>query len=187
MSIVVPIHKDSTSDKRIPMNYRGISLLSCVLKLYSAIINKCLSLSLENNEILPEEQNGFRKSRSCEDNIFTLNSIIKNNKDTFTTFIDLKKALDSVDRDLLLYKLLMLNIDGKIYNAIKSTYASTSACIRINGKLTSWFNCRSGVRQGCTLSLTLCSVFINDLVCEINSLNVGVQVGGSQVSMFAVC
>ena len=52
------------------------------------------------SNILAEEQNGFRKSRSCEDHIFSLKSIISNNKQTLATFIDLKKAFDFVDRDV---------------------------------------------------------------------------------------
>ena len=92
-SIIFPIHKDSTTDKRLPMNYRGISLLSCISKLYSNLINRRLSKYLEDNDILAEEQNGFRRARSCEDHIFTPNSIIRNNKLTFATFIDLKKGL----------------------------------------------------------------------------------------------
>lgn len=52
--------------------------------------------------MIAEEQNGFRKSRSCEDNIFTLNSAIKNKQNVFTAFLDVRKAFDFIDRDLLL-------------------------------------------------------------------------------------
>ena len=75
------------------MNYRGVSLLSCISKLYSAFINKRLVTYLENNDILADEQNGFRKGRSCEDHVFTLNSLIQNNKNLYVAFIDLKSAL----------------------------------------------------------------------------------------------
>ena len=112
-AIIYPILKDPSSDRRIPMNYRGISLLSCISKLYSALINNRLNKYLEENELLSNEQNGFRSSRSCEDHVFTLNSIIGNNPTVFATFIDLKKAFDFIDRDMLLYKLLLNNIDGK--------------------------------------------------------------------------
>ena len=81
--------------------------------------------------IVAEEQNGFRKGRSCEDHILTLTSIIKNrlniSKDTFACFIDMKKAFDWVDRDLLFFKLLNYNITGKIYWAIKSVYTNTQS------------------------------------------------------------
>jgi hypothetical protein len=46
------------------MNYRGVSLLSCISKLYRTFIDKRLVTYLENNDILADEQNGFRKRRS---------------------------------------------------------------------------------------------------------------------------
>ena len=104
---------------------------------YSALTNNRLTKYLEENELLSDEQNGFRSGRSCEDHVFTLNSIIMNNPTVFATFIDLKKAFDFIDRNMLLYKLLLNNIDGKIYESIKTIYANTSACIRLNGKTSS--------------------------------------------------
>ena len=182
-AIIFPILKDPSSDRRIPMNYRGISLLSCISKLYSAFINNRLTKYLEDNELLSDEQNGFRSGRSCEDHVFTLNSIIRNNSTLFATFIDLKKAFDFVDRDMLLYKLLLYKIDGKMYESIKSIYTNTSACVTLNGKSTSWFSCKSGVKQGDNCSPTLFSIFIDDLVREINGLGLGINVGDDKVSL----
>ena len=73
-AIISPIHKDPISDLRVPVNYRGVSLLSCASKLYSAFLNNHLTNCLENSEILADEQNGFRirKTRSCEDHVFAL-------------------------------------------------------------------------------------------------------------------
>ena len=86
------------------MNYRGVSLLSCISKL--RIMNY-----LENNDILADEQNGFR-NRSCENHIFTRNSLIQNNQNLYVAIIDLKKCFDFVDREMMLYKLLLYDIDG---------------------------------------------------------------------------
>jgi len=58
----------------------------------------------------------------------------KNNTNVYTAYIDLKKAFDYVDRDMLLYKLLKLGVDGKIYRSIKSMYEKTIAAIKINKK-----------------------------------------------------
>ena len=184
-AIVCLILKDPSSDRRDPMNYRGISLLSCINKLYTSLLNTRLTGYLETNDMLADEQNGFRKQRSCEDHMFTLNSLIKNNSNVFTAFIDLKRCFDYVDRDMLLYKLLLHHIDGKFYNSIKSIYTSTVSAIRINNKLTDWFDCTTGVRQGCNLSPTLYSVFANDLVKEINDLDIGIQVGERKISLLA--
>jgi hypothetical protein len=69
---------------------------------------------------MADEQNGFRRGRSCEDHIFTLNSLARNQDNLHTPFIDLRKAFDFADRDMLFYKLLLNGIDGKVYNTMKS-------------------------------------------------------------------
>ena len=125
-AIIIPILKSKESDPRIPLNYRGISLLSCISKLYGYILNQRLSTFLNNKKILVDEQNGFRKERSCIDHIFVLHSVVNNRinqkLETFSAFLDLKKAFASVQRDFLLYKLNNIGTDGKMYFSIKSLY-----------------------------------------------------------------
>ena len=72
----------------------------------------------------------------------------------FANFIDLEKAFDWVDRDLLFYRLLTCGITGKIYKAIKSLYNNTLSCVRVNNWMTGWFSVNSGVKQGDYLSPT---------------------------------
>ena len=80
-----------------PLSYRPISLISIPCKIYADVLNMRLSTWLEENELLAEEQNGFRKKRSCLDHIYSLISVIKNRKlkrqQTYVCFIDAKKAL----------------------------------------------------------------------------------------------
>ena len=81
-----------------PLNYRGISLLSCVCKLYSFILSNRIVLYSNICNILVDEQNGFRKNRFCSDHIFTWPSCIQNrlheNKPTFAALLDMEKAFD---------------------------------------------------------------------------------------------
>ena len=77
-AMIAPIPKDSTKDKRIPLNYRGISLLSVVSKLYSAVINNRFLNYLEDENLLAEEQNGFRRKGSCEDHVYSACTLIRN-------------------------------------------------------------------------------------------------------------
>ena len=78
--------------------------------MYSSLFNNRVVKHCDINDLLVDEQNGFRKDRSCLDHIFSLSSVIKNrmcnNLPTFCAFIDLKKAFDWVNRDLLLYKIM---------------------------------------------------------------------------------
>ena len=97
---------------------------------------------------------------------------IDQRKSTYVSFIDFEKAFDWINRDLLLYKLIMNGIDGKFYFAIKSLYCQTS-----NNILSSSFTTISGVRQGDNLSPTLFKIFINDLSNELKTPNVGVHIG----------
>jgi hypothetical protein len=136
LATVYPIPKNFTDDKRNPMTYRGISLLSTVSKVYTGLLNERMQKYLETEEMLVDEQNGFRKGRSCIDHIFTastiINSRLRQKLPTFAAFIDMKKAFDFVNRELLLYKLLNAHINGKMYNTIKALYNNTSSRVQIN-------------------------------------------------------
>ena len=179
-AVIKPIPKNSTIDPHLPLQYRGISLLSTVYKLYSSVLNNRIIDVAEENECFAEEQNGFRKHRSCIDHLFTLTSIIRNRKNhrlpTFVAFVDLEKAFDRVDRKLLFYKLRMLGFGGKLYQAVKSIYQQCNARINVNGYLTDEFSSDFGVRQGDCLSPTLFGLFINDLATDIKNSGRGIHI-----------
>ena len=102
--------KNSSDDPRVPLNYRGISLLSNVYKMYSSVLNNRLMKFCCLNDTLVDEQNGFRPRRSCLDHLYVLTTIIRTRKSTsqstFTAFVDMKKAFDWTNHELLFYKLL---------------------------------------------------------------------------------
>ena len=174
-----------TKDKRLPLNYRGISLLSVVSKLYSFVLNKRLLNYLESEDMLVDEQKGFRPDKSCEDHVYTACTVIRNRmlnkQSTFATFIDLQKAFDFVDRDALLYRLISNGIDGKFYNSIKAMFLDTASCVKLKGMLTSWFPVSSGVRQGDSISPTIFAFFINDLAEGLKRLHNGVNFNNHEI------
>ena len=108
-AIIHPIPKES--GRLIdPLKYHGISLQSCVYKIFSSILNKRLAEFIESRELSADEQNGFRKGRSCEDHVYVLSTLIRRQfsikKPLFAMFIDFKKAFDFTDRELLYCKLI---------------------------------------------------------------------------------
>ena len=185
-AVIKPIPKGAATDPKVPMQYRAISLLSTVGKVYSSILNNRLLIFAERN-ILHDEQNGFRPNRSCLDHIFSLTTILRNRinegKQTFVSYIDAEKAFDRVDRDLLFYKLLRHGVNGNFYRNLVSMYSSCMSAINLNGRLTDWFGVNYGVRQGDTLSPTLFSIFVNDLVDDVKSLELGVPVNEMKISI----
>ena len=127
--------------------------------------------------ILCEEQCGFRKKRSCQDHIFTLFNILENRKlckkDTYTCFVDFKKAFDSIPRDKLWHKLKRIEVNGHFLNIIQRLYSKTQYSVYLENASTDWFTVNSGVKQGCTLSPTLFNIYINDLVDYLKSSTAG--------------
>ena len=178
-SDIKPIPKKD-KDPRDPLGNRCITIMCCIAKIYSSILNARVQAFLEKNQILVDEQNGFRASRSCIDHIFTLVTILRNRKSlgksSFICFIDFKKAFDSVDRTLLLHKLSKIGIVGNIYYAISSLFKSPKSRVILNNFATDWFECPIGVKQGDIISPTLFAIYINDLATELNSSGFGVKV-----------
>ena len=188
MSIISPIPKSSSKDPCVPLNYRGISLLSCFYKMYTSLLNMRLGDYCERSGCLVDEQNGFRSGRSCQDHIYALSSIIRNRKsegnDTYCAFVDFKKAFDWVPRDLLLYKLATsFDIHGRLFNNLSTIFESSSAKIRLNGLLTDSFRVSSGVKQGDIISPLLFSLYLNDLATGIKSLDCGVSINNINLAI----
>jgi hypothetical protein len=186
-AVIVPIPKSNDADEYNPLSYRGISLLSCISKIYTGILNNRIVKYLETLNLLCEEQYGFVRGKSCEQQVYNFYSILQNRKklklDSFVCFIDFSKAFDKVNRNLLFYNLLRYNIDGKLYDAIKSLYSETISCIQLDDIQTEWFEILLGVRQGDTLSPTLFNIFINELAKQIKQLNLGIKLGQYNISM----
>ncbi|MCG8045176.1 MAG: reverse transcriptase family protein [Candidatus Thiodiazotropha taylori] len=177
---IVPIHKKG--DRNDVSNYRGITLLSILGKLFTRVLNNRLTTWAETYSIYVEAQAGFRKHMGTVDNIFVLSSLIKhflnNNQFLFCAFIDFSKAFDYVVRDVVWYKLLKIGVRGKMLDIIKSIYQNVKSKVKHNNKLSSSFTCNIGVRQGECLSPFLFSMCVNDLEEElmINGVN-GIVIG----------
>ena len=166
IGLIVPIFKNK-GDIHNPDNYRGITLLSCMGKLFTMIINTRLHKYLEGQMLLGEEQAGFREGYSTLDHIFSLHCIIdlflENKKRLYCAFVDYRKAFDMIDRTSLWQKLLKLNIKGKVLTVIKNAYKGAKSCIKLSTNISEYFRCNVGVRQGENLSPLLFAIYLNDL------------------------
>ena len=113
-------------------------------------------------------------------------TVLRNRKvqgqNTFICFIDYQKAFDSVDRNLLLYKLANIGVTGKMYNAISSLYLNPKSRVILQQYSTEYFDCPMGVKQGDCLSPTLFAIFINDLANEIIDTDIGVELRSEDIS-----
>lgn len=115
-------------------NYRGITLLDVISKLFNKIISNRLIRFVEDNHLLHEGQNAFRPGRCTDDHVYTLSQVVKGRqragKPTYAFYLDLKKAYGTVWRDALMYKLWQKGVQGKMWRYIANMYAFTERQVR---------------------------------------------------------
>ena len=173
--IIVPIFKKG--DRVDPSNYRGITLVNIMAKIFSLTLRNRINTFCESEHIFNDKQFGFRDNHSTTDCIFILHSIIQkvlvNKSKLYCAFIDYEKAFDTVNHDALWIKLVKSGVSCKMLNMIKAIYANVKSCIR-NGKSMStsnFFDVSLGVKQGEPLSPLLFILFLNDISESIDFQN----------------
>ena len=114
-AVVTPLYKNK-GNKSDVNNYRGISVLPPVSKIFERLIASQISSFFESNQIFYSGQHGFRKNFSCETALHELISDVNEIRDkksiALLLFIDFKKAFDTVDSNLLLKKLFLYGFDN---------------------------------------------------------------------------
>ncbi|KAI5731310.1 hypothetical protein M8J77_008047 [Diaphorina citri] len=165
-ALIHPIFKKG--DKTDANNYRGISLLPVTYKILSKALQNRLEDQLDQE--IGEYQGGFRKGRSCVEQILNLKFVIRyrkvRSKDTFITFVDFKKAYDSIDRETLFNVLEEFGADEKTVTIIRQTLTNTESKVKFAGEVSRSFNVQTGVRQGDWLSPLLFNCVLEKVIRE---------------------
>jgi hypothetical protein len=151
----------------LPNNYRGITIASCLGKLFTKMINNRFTTFLVENKIIIENQIGFSPGKRTADHTLVLKTLFDQAKckrsPLYMCFIDLKSAFDTVWRDGLIYKLIKINVSNKFVNLIKNMYLNVHSNIKTKDGYTDSFPVNVGTRQGCSLSPSLFNCYINDI------------------------
>ena len=167
-SVIVPLYKDK-GERTECSNYKGISLLSVVGKIYPGILVDRVRKVTEG--LIDDEQGGFRAGRGCVDQICTLKQIGEKARErkrrVYVGFMDLEKAYDRVNRETLWQVLKMYDVGGKLLNGIKSMYVNSLVCVIVKGGESESFRINGGVRQGCIMSPWLFNVYMDAVMKEV--------------------
>ena len=141
-------------------NWRGVALLDVVGKVVTRVLQERLQTLAE--DVLPESQCGFRSGRSCADMVFSVRQIVEKAQEhrakAFVTFIDLKKAYDSVPRSALWLALSKLGVPERTVDLIRSFHENMQDRVQLDGTLSDEINIKNGLRQGCCRHL-YCSTY----------------------------
>ncbi|KAI8440939.1 hypothetical protein MSG28_009236 [Choristoneura fumiferana] len=181
-SVVVLFFKKG--DNTLLKNYRPISLLSHVYKLFSRVITNRLERRFDDFQ--PPEQAGFRKGFSTIDHIHTLRQIIQKteeyNRPLCLAFVDYEKAFDSIETWAVLQSLQRCHIDYRYIEVLKSLYSSATMSIRLQDESTQPIQLQRGVRQGDVISPKLFTNALEDVFKLLDWNRFGININGEYIT-----
>jgi hypothetical protein len=157
-------------DSESTNNYRGISLISCALKVLFCLMANRLSKTCEGNDLLCMEQAGFRLCDEAVAQATALAEIVwrrfLEGCTTLCTFVDFKKAYDRVYHAYLFRLLNHVGVCGRFLRMITESYTKTKYSVHVGTHLSAAFTPTRGAKQGDPLSLILFDIFINSCLQE---------------------
>jgi hypothetical protein len=166
-------------------DYRTISLMSHVLKIFLKIIHSRVHRKLEMD--INNTQFGFRNGLGTREALFALNVMSQRcldiNQDVFMCFIDYNKAFDKVRHDHLIRLLTEKNLDKRDIRLIANMYYNQKAVVRVENNTTEEIEIKRGVRQGCILSPTLFNLYSEDVMNRtLSEQSVGIKINGVRLN-----
>ena len=137
-----------------PGKYRGITLLSQVLKLLERVVDARIRRRVEGD--FGEEQQGFRKGRGTADGMYVLRQMVEKRLEVQGSmalgFVDLEKAFDTVPREMAMATLRWMGVPEAEVRMVEGTYEKTTARVVVGEGASEEFEVKIGLRQGSVLS-----------------------------------
>ena len=178
--VIQPLHKKGSYNE--PDNYRKLTLMACMGKIFESILNKRLGFQSEATDSVDPNQFGFTQGCRTSDNVFIIDTLVSYQKslrkNLFITFIDFSKAFDFVNRNFLYYKMIKKGYGGRLVKIIRSMFSKSKARVRWHGQLGNSIDSTHGVLQGGIVSPKLFNLYLSN-VGDYLDQKCGVTVDGT--------
>ena len=163
---VVAVHKKKS--RTSPENYRPISLLSTIGKIFEKVLANRITSFLELHHLLSPKQFGFRQNMSAADLLLnmstTWNSALDSGKDTYVIALDIAGAFDRVWHRGIITKLKSFGLDGNLLMLLQDYLQGRSLRVVINGHTSDEHPVEASVPQGSVLGPLLWNIYLNDIL-----------------------
>ena len=168
---VVMIFKGKKKDPKRPSNYRPISLVNTVYKVYASMLHTRLKLAIDDR--ISPSQYGFRSGRSTSAPLFVIRRLLelheRHGVSFYALFLDWAQAFDSVSHSALRISFTRLGVPSAFIEAVMAIYSTAQFQVKDSTSFSARYSFLRGIRQGCPLSPYLFILVLSVLMEDVTS------------------